>query len=183
MKRFKDYKLYVLDKNYRSTQNILDASNKLIKNNSNRIDKSLNSDNGNGESVFIYEADSNDEESNFVAKQIIELSSKYKYSDIAILYRNNYLSRNIEAALMSHGINYVIYGGVKFYQRKEIKDLLAYLKIMVNDDEFSYKRIINIPKRNIGIATIDNISVYALNHNIPFVNALYLTNTNEFNLT
>jgi DNA helicase-2/ATP-dependent DNA helicase PcrA len=175
--------MYVLDKNYRSTQNILDASNKLIKNNRDRIDKSLMSNSNSGEQVLIYNSYSTDDESNFVAKQIKKNVEKYKYSDMAILYRNNYQSRNIETSLINYGIPYVVYGGVKFYQRKEIKDILSYLRIMVNDDEFSYKRIINIPRRNIGPTTIDNISLYAQKNDIPFVNALYLTNPNEYDLT
>jgi DNA helicase-2/ATP-dependent DNA helicase PcrA len=85
--------------------------------------------------------------------------------------------------LINHNIPYVVYGGTKFYQRKEIKDILAYLKILVNDDELSYKRIINVPKRNIGTTTVDAISVFANENNISFVNALYLTDNQQFDIT
>ncbi|MDR2829176.1 MAG: UvrD-helicase domain-containing protein [Mycoplasmataceae bacterium] len=175
-------KKFILDTNYRSSQKILDASNKLIRNNKERIDKQLVSNKGAGNNVFIYNADSQEAESNFIANEIIKLHSKYEYKDIAILYRANHLSRSIEMNLINRNIPYVVYGGTKFYQRKEIKDILAYLKILVNDDELSYKRIINIPKRNIGNTTVDAISIFANENGISFVNALFLTDAQQFNI-
>ncbi|MDR2829339.1 MAG: UvrD-helicase domain-containing protein, partial [Mycoplasmataceae bacterium] len=175
-------KKFILDTNYRSSQKILDASNKLIRNNKERIDKQLVSNKGAGNNVFIYNADSQEAESNFVANEITKLHGKYEYKDMAILYRANHLSRSIEMNLINHNIPYVVYGGTKFYQRKEIKDILAYLKILVNDDELSYKRIINIPKRNIGNTTVDAISIFANENGISFVNALFLTDAQQFNI-
>jgi DNA helicase-2/ATP-dependent DNA helicase PcrA len=154
----------------------------LIRNNKERIDKQLVSNKGAGNNVFIYNADSQEAESNFIANEIIKLHSKYEYKDIAILYRANHLSRSIEMNLINRNIPYVVYGGTKFYQRKEIKDILAYLKILVNDDELSYKRIINIPKRNIGNTTVDAISIFANENGISFVNALFLTDAQQFNI-
>jgi DNA helicase-2/ATP-dependent DNA helicase PcrA len=133
--------------------------------------------------VFLYNADTQEAETNFVANEIIKLHKNYSYKDIAVLYRANHLSRSIEMNLINHNIPYVVYGGTKFYQRKEIKDILAYLKILVNDDELSYKRIINVPKRNIGNTTVDAISVFANENNISFVNALYLTDNQQFDIT
>jgi DNA helicase-2/ATP-dependent DNA helicase PcrA len=143
----------------------------------------LLSNKGTGNHVFLYNANTQEAESNFVANEIINLHNKYSYKDMAILYRANHLSRSIEMNLINHNIPYVVYGGTKFYQRKEIKDILAYLKILVNDDELSYKRIINVPKRNIGNATVDAISIFANENNISFVNALYLTDNQQFNIT
>ncbi|GMO14395.1 MAG: UvrD-helicase domain-containing protein [Mycoplasmoidaceae bacterium] len=183
LSHFKNCKKFILDMNYRSSQKILDASNKLIKNNLGRIDKQLVSNKIEGSNVLVYAARSTDDESNFIAKEIKERNKVYQYGQMAILYRSNHLSRGIETALINHNIPYVVYGGVKFYQRKEIKDIIAYLKCLVNDEELSYKRIINIPKRNIGISTIDTVSKFASQNDISFVNALYLTDEKQFNLT
>ncbi|MDR2821755.1 MAG: UvrD-helicase domain-containing protein [Mycoplasmataceae bacterium] len=183
LKHFDGTQKFILDTNYRSSQKILDASNKLIRNNKERIDKQLVSNKGAGNHVFLYNADTQEAESNFVANEIIKLHQNYAYKDIAVLYRANHLSRSIEMNLINHNIPYVVYGGTKFYQRKEIKDILAYLKILVNDDELSYKRIINVPKRNIGTTTVDAISVFANENNISFVNALYLTDNQQFDIT
>jgi DNA helicase-2/ATP-dependent DNA helicase PcrA len=159
--------------NYRSSQKILDASNKLIKNNCNRIDKQLVTEKKEGEFVYLYKGESSEDEANFIAKEINKITNKYQYKEIAILYRSNYLSRNIETSLINYNIPYIIYGGVKFYQRKEIKDIVAYLKLIVNEkDELSLKRIINVPKRNIGQTTIDNINLYAMQNNLTFFEAL-----------
>jgi DNA helicase-2/ATP-dependent DNA helicase PcrA len=164
--------------NYRSTKKILSLSNNLIKNNQDRVKKELVTNNSEGEHVIIYRGKSQDDEANYVSKQIKMLveEKKYKYSDIAILYRANYLSRNIESALINSNIPYYLYGGVKFYQRKEIKDILAYLRLLVNDnDELSLKRVLNVPKRSIGQNTIEKISDYANSFNMSFGGALKLS--------
>ena len=143
----------VLDTNYRSTQKILECANKLIKNNHNRLSKDLKAYNGEGEKVFYNNSSDSYAEAALVAKTILEEKQKhsYSYSDFAILYRANYLSRDIEGALTRSGIPYKIYGGVKFYERKEIKDSLAYLRLLVNkQDDISLTRIINEPKRGVG---------------------------------
>jgi DNA helicase-2/ATP-dependent DNA helicase PcrA len=126
--------------------------------------------------LFIGEAQI--EEANFICHQISQLtkSKKYQYRDMAILYRSNYISRIIEQALINNSIPYYIYGGYKFYQRMEIKDLLAYLRLMVNDqDDLSLRRIINAPRRNIGLTTIKKIDTFCLKHNLTFAQALQLT--------
>ena len=158
--RFQNTKQIILDKNYRSTQNILDVANSLIKHNEKRIDKTLIAHNANGEKPIYYEGDSKNEEGRFVVNTIKELVKKgYAYKDIAILYRANFLSRFIEQALLYANIPYCIYGGVKFYQRKEIKDVLAYIRLIENpDDELAIKRVINTPNRKIGDVTIDKIA-------------------------
>ncbi|MDE6477425.1 MAG: hypothetical protein K2L48_04590 [Mycoplasmoidaceae bacterium] len=179
---FKDFretypkaKLIILDTNYRSTKNILLGSNALIQNNYGRIEKSLITENNIGEKIQYFYADSQSDEGLFVAEKIIDLIKQgYKYSDIGILYRSNYLSRFCEDHLMTNSIPYKIFGGVKFYQRKEIKDLLAYLKVMVGEDELSLKRIINVPTRGIGERTVQKIEEYSLKNNISFFECLNL---------
>ncbi len=186
---FKDFretypkaKLIILDTNYRSTKNILLGSNALIKNNYGRIEKSLITENNIGEKIQYFYADSQSNEGLFVAKKIIDLIKQgYKYSDIGILYRSNYLSRFCEDYLMTNSIPYKIFGGIKFYQRKEIKDLLAYLKIMVGEDELSLKRIINVPTRGIGERTIQKIEEYSLKNDISFFECLILKENVDWN--
>ena len=183
--RFQNTKQIILDKNYRSTQNILDVANSLIKHNEKRIDKTLIAHNANGEKPIYYEGDSKNEEGRFVVNTIKELVKKgYAYKDIAILYRANFLSRFIEQALLYANIPYCIYGGVKFYQRKEIKDVLAYIRLIENpDDELAIKRVINIPNRKIGDVTIDKIANYAFNKNISFAEALKTSSSSDPNVT
>lgn len=156
---FKDAKIIKLEQNYRSTENILNIANKLIKNNVERKDKKLWTDQKQGEKVF-YKANSvESEEADFVVSEIKDLvKSGYAYKDIAILYRTNAQSRNFEEALMKSLVNYKVIGGLKFYDRKEIKDLVAYLKILVNPkDDIALKRIINEPKRGIGQKSLDDL--------------------------
>ncbi len=174
-KQFKDCKVIILDLNYRSTQEILDLSNDLITNNKNRIEKSLTSFQGYSQvKPIYYDAPNQDNESNWVCKQIKDLITKgTKPEDIAILYRSNYLSRNIETELINHDIKYKMYGGLKFYQRKEIKDILAYLKAIYFADELSIKRIINTPRRGVSPNSIETITKFSLVHEIPFANALF----------
>ncbi len=186
---FKDFretypkaKLIILDTNYRSTKNILLGSNALIQNNYGRIEKSLITENNIGEKIQYFYADSQSDEGLFVAEKIIDLIKQgYKYSDIGILYRSNYLSRFCEDHLMTNSIPYKIFGGVKFYQRKEIKDLLAYLKVMVGEDELSLKRIINVPTRGIGERTVQKIEEYSLKNNISFFECLNLKENVDWN--
>ena len=179
----------VLDKNYRSKQKILDLSNALIKNNRQRISKDLRTENGNGEDISYYNLDSSLSEANKVVNLIEKDKEKYgyDYKDIAILYRSNYLSRDIEGALVRNGIPYKIYGGVKFYERKEIKDSLAYLRVIVNkDDDLSLQRIINEPKRGLGDTSLDKFKAIATSQNISLYKAikdnLELINRNEVRL-
>lgn len=162
----------VLDTNYRSSKKILDCANMLIKNNKNRLSKDLIAFHGEGEKVSYNNSCDSFNEAELVANTIIEEKKKdnLSYSDFAVLYRANYLSRDIENAFNRHGIPYRIYGGVKFYERKEIKDSLAYLRILANkNDNLSLSRIINEPKRGVGetllekyreLANLNNMSLY-----------------------
>lgn len=158
----KDYNAQeiVLDKNYRSTNLILNAANKLIANNFNRpSEKNLESDLGQGMPIIYNKEQSDYQETFYVINQINQLiRNNYQYDDIAILYRNNALSRLFEDALIKEGIPYVIYGGISFYQRKEIKDALAYVRV-ANDtsQDFYLKRIINVPKRSLGLVSIQKL--------------------------
>lgn len=160
---FKNCKLYKLEQNYRSTQNILSAANKLIKHNSSRLDKTLWTSNGEGEQIVFHKANSETDEATAVVSSIIGLvrSGKYKFSDFAILMRLNALSRSFEEKLMQYGIPHKIFGGFKFFERKEIKDLLAYLKLLGNPaDNEAMARIINFPKRGIGDSTVVQLRNY-----------------------
>ncbi|MCM1265154.1 MAG: exodeoxyribonuclease V subunit gamma, partial [Candidatus Gastranaerophilales bacterium] len=157
---FKDCKLIKLEQNYRSTGSILNAANSIIENNEQRVDKVLYSNKGDGEKITYYEADDDADEANFIASTIKSTSANY--NKFAILYRTNAQSRSLEEACISHGIPYKIYGGLKFYDRKEIKDAIAYLKLIHNfNDSQSLKRIINVPKRSIGDTTIKHLQDYA----------------------
>lgn len=143
----------ILDTNYRSSKKILECANMLIKNNKNRLSKDLIAHHGDGDKVAYNNSSDSFSEAELVARTIVEERQKndFTYSDFAVLYRANYLSRDVENALNRHGIPYRIYGGVKFYERKEIKDSLAYLRILVNkNDNLSLTRIINEPKRGVG---------------------------------
>lgn len=167
-KDFPDLQVYKLEQNYRSTQNIVKAANELIHRNKNQLKKEIWTQNHQGESIKIVRTPSDNEEGRWVADSIMELKMRehHKNSEFAILYRTNAQSRAFEEALRRHNIAYKIYGGLSFYQRKEIKDLLAYLKLAVNpNDEEAMKRVINYPARGIGQTTIDKISVYAANEN------------------
>ena len=170
-KDYKNTKLIKLEQNYRSTQNILEAANEVIKNNSERLEKNLFSTKGEGEKITLYEAEDNFSESRYVARKIEELNDKK--SDIAILYRTNSQSRSIEEALISYSIPYKIVGGLKFYDRKEIKDIIAYLKLIYNhNDSQAFKRIINEPKRSIGDTTVEKLSQWADEHDMSLYNAI-----------
>ncbi|MBP2058436.1 DNA helicase-2/ATP-dependent DNA helicase PcrA [Lactobacillus colini] len=165
----KDYKdddvhTIKLEQNYRSTGHILDAANSVIKNNINRKPKKLWTDKGDGEKVNYYHAQSGKDESHFIVSKIQEemKKGKRKYSDFAILYRTNAQSRGVEEILVKSNIPYKIVGGHKFYDRKEIKDILAYLKIVANpSDSMSLNRIINVPKRGLGPTTMQKFNTFA----------------------
>ena len=157
-KEFKDCKTIKLEQNYRSTQTILDAANCVIKNNFGRKNKSLWTENKGGDKLRHTQCANEHEEAYFIASEIKKLSTTkdMQYKDFAILYRINAMSRVVEEMLMKEGIAYKIFGGLKFYDRKEIKDLLAYLRLIQNPaDNISLKRCINEPKRGIGATTIE----------------------------
>lgn len=179
---FIDPKIYILDKNYRSTKKILSLSNQLISNNFDRIKKDLYTDNSDGNNILYYHALHQDQESRWVIEKIRFLvHQKYAYNDIAILYRNNFLSRNIEQELIRNNIPYFIFGGFKFYQRKEIKDVIAYLKLICNNDDISFSRIYNTPKRKISEKTISLIREYAYKKNISLYDTLDFIDEIEIN--
>ncbi|MDB5282134.1 MAG: ATP-dependent helicase, partial [Bacteroidota bacterium] len=165
-KDFPELKVYKLEQNYRSTQNIVKAANELIHRNKHQLKKEIWTQNDKGEDIKVVRTPSDNEEGRWVADSIMELKMRehHKNSEFAILYRTNAQSRAFEEALRRHNIAYKIYGGMSFYQRKEIKDLLAYLKLTVNHfDEEAMKRVINYPARGIGQSTIDKISIIAGN--------------------
>ncbi len=163
-KDYPDYKLFKLEQNYRSTQNIVNAANNLIAKNDGQIPKKLFSESVKGEKISVMGSASDSEESYMVADKIHELNEKYKnkFSDFAILYRTNAQSRAFEDAFRKKSIPYRICGGLSFYQRKEIKDILAYFKMTINPrDNEAVKRIINFPGRGIGKTTIDKVEELA----------------------
>ena len=167
-KSFHNVDTIILDENYRSTQTILDSANKLIANNKFRVPKDLFTNNGKGEPIIVRCFDSGMGEAEYVAREIKSLTNLkgYNYSDIAILYRSNYITLDFEKAFMAKSIPYVIYGSLKFYQRMEIKDVLAYFRLINNkNDDISFERIINVPRRGIGDKTIQIIKDEARYHN------------------
>ncbi|WP_018664436.1 DNA helicase PcrA [Heyndrickxia acidiproducens] len=174
----KDYpnaKVILLEQNYRSTKKILQAANKVIENNANRKKKNLWTENDEGRDIVYYRADSEQSEAQFVAGKIKELTAagKRKLSDFAVLYRTNAQSRVIEEVFMKSNIEYNIVGGTRFYDRKEIKDILAYLRLIANpDDDISLQRVINVPKRGIGSTSMDKIARYAADQDVSFFTAL-----------
>ena len=174
-KDYPDAKVIKLEQNYRSKGNILDAANVVIVNNANRKSKALRTEQEAGGKIKIYRAYSDGDEGAFVANQIKKISDDdgRKYDEFAILYRTNAQSRIFEESLRRASIPYKIIGGTKFYDRKEIKDMLAYLKVLVNpEDSVSLKRIINVPKRGIGDATIQKITDFANDYEIGLYDAL-----------
>ena len=174
-KDYPDAKVIKLEQNYRSKGNILDAANVVIVNNANRKSKALRTEQEAGGKIKIYRAYSDGDEGAFVANQIKKISDDdgRRYDEFAILYRTNAQSRIFEESLRRAAIPYKIIGGTKFYDRKEIKDMLAYLKALVNpEDSVSLKRIINVPKRGIGDATIQKIMDFANDYEIGLYDAL-----------
>jgi DNA helicase-2/ATP-dependent DNA helicase PcrA len=174
-KDYPDAKVILLEQNYRSTKRILLAANKVIENNVTRKAKNLWTENPEGNKLVYYRADSEQGEAQFVAGKIKELTreGKYTLSDVAILYRTNAQSRVMEEVLLKSNIEYSIVGGTKFYDRKEIKDMLAYLRLISNpDDDISLQRIINVPKRGIGSSSVDKMANFAAMHDISIFEAL-----------
>ncbi|NLY85527.1 MAG: DNA helicase PcrA [Tissierellia bacterium] len=173
-KDFENATTIILEQNYRSTKNILRVANNVIKNNFDRKEKNLWTDNGEGEPIVYKELDNSEDEAIFVAGKISELMNKgYNLSDFAILYRTNAQSRSFEEIFVRNNIPYKIVGGVKFYDRKEVKDILAYLKVLDNPaDNISLKRIINVPKRGIGNATVEKLEEIASDMGISIYEVL-----------
>lgn len=167
-------KTVFLEQNYRSTKFILQAANKVIENNTGRKPKNLWTDNIEGNKINYYQAQTEQDEALFVIERIKELMRDgYQPSDVAILYRTNAQSRAMEDTLVKSNISYQMVGGTKFYDRKEIKDMLAYLRLITNpDDDISFERIVNEPKRGIGKSSIEKLRSYATMHDISFFETL-----------
>ena len=173
-KDYKEAKLFKLEQNYRSTKTIVNAANAVILQNSKQIPKDTYSENEDGEKIRVMEAAADNDEGFQIAAQIAKETSREnaEYKDFALLYRTNAQSRILEEALRKRGIPYRIYGGMSFYQRKEIKDLIAYFRLLVNgNDDEAFKRIVNYPKRGIGDTTVEKIS------SIATANGLSIWNT------
>ncbi|MFA7703474.1 ATP-dependent helicase [Mycoplasmopsis synoviae] len=171
---FENSKTIVLDTNYRSTKKILASANKLIKNNKNRFSKDLITNNDEGNDIEFYHAFNTEAEAQWVISKIKLLKKqKHQIKNIVILYRSNYYSRAFEDALLGEGINYKIFNGYKFYQRTEIKDVLAFLKTILNKDSIALKRIINVPVRGIGPKTVEKIEAFAEKNKISLYDALF----------
>jgi len=174
-KDYQDVSLYRLEQNYRSTKTIVNAANSIINHNKSKIDKVVWTANTEGHKIRVNRLATDAEEGRHVASSIFEykMQEQRKNSDFAILYRTNAQSRAMEDALRKRDIPYRIYGGLSFYQRKEIKDVLAYLRLIVNPkDEESLKRIINYPPRGIGQTTVDKLVVASKKHNLPLFETL-----------
>ena len=174
-KDFKGAKVFKLERNYRSTGHILNLANTVIKNNARRKNKTLWTENAEGEKAKVHEADEESGEARFIAHTIAGLVSKggYKFSDFAVLMRLNALSRSFEQEFLSDGISYKVFGGFKFFERKEIKDLLAYLRLINNPfDSEALTRIINFPKRGIGEKTVETLQNYAYETELSVYDAL-----------
>lgn len=160
---FKDTHIIRLEQNYRSTAMILNAANALILNNSTRMGKELWTAGSEGEKILVYSAFNELDEARFVTERIgMELNQGASADEIAVLYRSNAQSRVLEEALLRAGIAYRIYGGVRFFDRAEIKDTLAYLRLLVNpNDDTAFERVVNFPTRGIGEKTLDEVRQYA----------------------
>ncbi|MCL4140749.1 UNVERIFIED_CONTAM: hypothetical protein GTU68_041869, partial [Idotea baltica] len=161
---YSDMKVYKLEQNYRSTKFIVKAANEIIKKNKNQLPKKIWTDNDQGTKIRVVKTASDNEEGKIVADSIHEarLRDHYENKEFAILYRTNAQSRAFEEALRKHNIPYIVYGGLSFYQRKEVKDLLAYLKLIANpNDEAALRRVINYPTRGIGNTSMDKITILA----------------------
>jgi DNA helicase II / ATP-dependent DNA helicase PcrA len=172
---FPDATVIVLEQNYRSTQTILDAANAVIANNMGRKPKELWTDRGDGSAIVRYHADDEGDEAQWIAHQLSHLhdDEQYRWGDQAVFYRTNAQSRVLEEALMRAGIPYQVVGGTRFYDRREVKDALAYLKAVVNpSDEVSVKRVLNVPKRGVGDQTVGRLDVWANAHGVTFLEAL-----------
>jgi DNA helicase II / ATP-dependent DNA helicase PcrA len=168
-KDYPDFKLFKLEQNYRSTKNIVEAANSVIARNQDQIQKNVWTDNTQGNSIKVIRTLTDNEEGKIIANKIFDLKhgGVVSYNDFAILYRTNKQSRSFEEALRKLNVPYKIYGGISFYQRKEIKDLLSYFRLTTNHhDEEALKRVINYPKRAIGKTSIENIIIAATTYNV-----------------
>ena len=173
-KDFPDATVIKLEQNYRSTANILDAANQVIAHNEKRTDKRLWTEEGAGEKIHIFCADDDRSEATWVANRIIELHKNGdNYADMAVLYRMNAQSRLVEDMLVSSGVAYNVYGGMKFYDRREVRDVLAYMRVLANPaDDMSLRRIINVPRRSIGDSTVTLLEDHARANDMPLYSAL-----------
>ena len=174
-KDFKGAKVFKLERNYRSTKTILNLANTVIKNNGRRKDKTLWTENDDGEPAKVYEAEEESGEARFIAHTIAGLVSRgYRYSDFAVLMRLNALTRSLEQEFTADGIPFKVFGGFKFFERKEIKDMLAYLRLVNNPfDSEAATRIINFPKRGIGAKTVETLQNYAFENEASVYDALF----------
>jgi len=182
-KRFPDIKIFTLENNYRSTQTILDTAWYVIKHNKHRHEKRLQAVRKGGDPVVLFRAQDDHEEAAFVASVISEWvrEGKYRYSDFAVIYRINAQSRPFEETFIRWGIPYRVVGALRFYERKEVKDIIAYLRILVNPaDEVSLLRVINLPPRGIGERTIERLRQFAMQRNIPILEAISSGNALAF---
>ena len=173
---FPDVTTVVLAQNYRSTQNILNAANAVISNNIERKPKNLWSDSGTGDPIVRYYADDEHDEARWIAQQIRDAheTDARQWGEMAVFYRANAQSRILEESLMRFGVPYKIIGGTRFYERREVKDALAYLRAAINEaDEVNVKRVLNVPKRGIGDTSVDKLDTYARNHGQGFSFALH----------
>jgi DNA helicase-2/ATP-dependent DNA helicase PcrA len=173
---FPDVTTVVLAQNYRSTQNILNAANAVISNNIERKPKNLWSDSGTGDPIVRYYADDEHDEARWIAQQIRDAheTDARQWGEMAVFYRANAQSRILEESLMRFGVPYKIIGGTRFYERREVKDALAYLRAAINEaDEVNVKRVLNVPKRGIGDTSVDKLDTYARNHDQGFSFALH----------
>ncbi len=174
-KRFPDIQIFTLENNYRSTQTILDTAWHVIRHNKHRHEKRLRAVKGGGEPVILFRAQDDHEEAAFVASIVNEWfrEGKYRYSDFAVIYRINAQSRPFEETFIRWGIPYRVVGALRFYERKEIKDMIAYLRILINPaDEVSLTRIINLPPRGIGERTLEKLRLLAIKQGIPILEAI-----------
>lgn len=171
---YPDATVIKLEQNYRSTKKILDAANHVIQNNHNRKPKNLWTENADGQKIAYFKAGTEHEEAYYVAGKMQELyKDGFKYADLAVLYRTNAQSRVIEETLVKSNIPYRMVGSIKFYDRKEIKDILAYLRLVANpDDEISLARVINEPKRGIGASSMDKLADYAIRADLSLMQAI-----------
>ena len=180
---FHNVEIFKLEQNYRSTEKILNVANSLIQNNQNRLGKELWTTSTKGDPVYLYEAYNNDDESRFIAEKINSFVDEgFKRSEIAILYRNNFLSRRLEQELNARKIPYKIYGGFRFFERAEIKDVIAYIRLAANSsDGVAFERVINMPPRGIGEKAMDAIRKYAKSNSISLWDSIQ--NADDLGLT
>lgn len=179
IKDFPEYQTIVLNQNYRSKTNILDAANSVIKQNKNRIPKDLHSNLGAGEKVVHFKAETDEEEAYFIYSKIKSLNKEgIPFSEMAIFYRNNAMSRKFEDILLKYNVPYKVIGNTSFYKRKEIKDIVAYLRLIVNlGDDFAFKRVYNEPKRGVGNVTFQKMQEAATHANLKLMDIVEPSST------